>query len=126
MFCHQEVFVDVYKWFVPVCLHRKVGHYYAHPGNWFWKVLKESGICPPSVRGAEDDHLMAGCLNRPCIISVRVHGLIVICDTNVAVLIVSIVIVVDVLLVIIAGVVLLIIVVQSGLHVFQVMYVQIS
>eukprot|EP00884_Botryococcus_braunii_P022302 jgi/Botrbrau1/8756/Bobra.0090s0029.3 len=36
----------------------QTGHYYAHPANWFWRILKESGIAPQHIRGAVDDHLM--------------------------------------------------------------------
>lgn len=36
----------------------KSGHYYSNPSNWMWRLLKATGIAPPEVRGAEDDHLM--------------------------------------------------------------------
>jgi TDG/mug DNA glycosylase family protein len=33
-------------------------HYYANPSNWMWRILKETGLAPPEVRGADDDGLM--------------------------------------------------------------------
>ena len=35
-----------------------MGHFYANPTNWMWRILRESGIAPTSIRGAEDDHWM--------------------------------------------------------------------
>ena len=35
------------------------GHYYSNPSNHMWSILKDSGIAPPSVRGAVDDWRMA-------------------------------------------------------------------
>lgn len=34
------------------------GHYYSNPSNWMWRLLKETGIAPPHVKGAQDDGLM--------------------------------------------------------------------
>lgn len=34
------------------------GHYYSNPSNWMWRLLRETGIAPPEIRGAQDDHLM--------------------------------------------------------------------
>ena len=36
----------------------RAGHYYAHPTNRFWPILKKVGLAPEAVRGAEDDHLL--------------------------------------------------------------------
>lgn len=30
---------------------RRSGHYYSHPANHMWRLLIQSGIAPPSVRG---------------------------------------------------------------------------
>ncbi|KAK9815922.1 hypothetical protein WJX72_012023 [[Myrmecia] bisecta] len=35
------------------------GHSYSHPANWMWRILKGTGIAPPSIRGAQD------CLRMP-------------------------------------------------------------
>ncbi|KAK9866566.1 hypothetical protein WJX84_005361 [Apatococcus fuscideae] len=34
------------------------GHYYSNPGNWMWRILKETGIAPSTIRGSMDDELM--------------------------------------------------------------------
>uniref|UniRef100_A0A1D2A3E7 Uracil-DNA glycosylase-like domain-containing protein n=2 Tax=Auxenochlorella protothecoides TaxID=3075 RepID=A0A1D2A3E7_AUXPR len=36
----------------------RTGHYYSNPNNWMWRILRETGIAPETVRGAQDDRLM--------------------------------------------------------------------
>ncbi|MFN0147929.1 MAG: mismatch-specific DNA-glycosylase [Dehalococcoidia bacterium] len=36
----------------------RAGHYYAHPGNAFWRQLSESGLVPGPVTSADDAGLM--------------------------------------------------------------------
>ena len=37
---------------------RACGHYYSHPANWMWRILRQTGIAPPDIRGAADDARM--------------------------------------------------------------------
>jgi len=34
----------------------KSGHYYSNPNNNMWKILRQTGIAPPHVAGAQDDY----------------------------------------------------------------------
>lgn len=34
------------------------GHYYANPSNWMWRILRDTKLAPPSVRGCDDDRLV--------------------------------------------------------------------
>ncbi|KAK9903322.1 hypothetical protein WJX75_002770 [Coccomyxa subellipsoidea] len=34
------------------------GHYYSHPANWMWRILKKTGIAPAWVKGPQDDERM--------------------------------------------------------------------
>ena len=37
----------------------RLGHYYANPSNWMWRILRETGIAPSDqISSASDDHLM--------------------------------------------------------------------
>ena len=37
----------------------RMGHFYDNPNNWMWRILRDTGVAPPSlIRSAEDDHLM--------------------------------------------------------------------
>jgi len=42
----------------PAIYSAEAGHYYARPGNMFWRQLSQSGIAGRDV-GPEDDHLLA-------------------------------------------------------------------
>ena len=37
----------------------QVGHYYAHPSNYFWKLFHASGLWPRRIEASEDDLIMA-------------------------------------------------------------------
>src|SRR5262245_57561636 len=49
----------------------RVGHYYAGPGNLFWRCLHESGLVPVRLRPEEDRRLLeygigiTDCVSRP-------------------------------------------------------------
>lgn len=39
----------------PLLLPRSSGHFYSNPSNWMWRILRDTGIAPAAIRGAEDD-----------------------------------------------------------------------
>lgn len=34
----------------------QTGHYYSNPSNYMWRILRSTGIAPPEVQDARDDH----------------------------------------------------------------------
>src|SRR5207253_11008062 len=49
----------------------RAGHYYARPGNMFWRCLHEAGLTPVRLRPEEDRRVLEGgvgitdCVKRP-------------------------------------------------------------